>query len=268
MTRRFPLWAAILPLLFGILAYWLYWEREAEAFRQAVIAAVPGTAKAEIGGFPYRIEARLAKFSVQSEHDDLMLALSSGATVINRQPWRTGHVVVAAQKPNMNFSVPSILGADLRIEAPAMLASVRRPGETLQRLSMQFPKARLWLPVVGGPFEATELEVHIRETPAKAGPQSSPTPPVQAEARLVGKLGHTGGASFGIDLPLFVTAATRIASVGDWQSSGTVEIKGGILTDTRGKPVAGFDVTLAPLPEEASRLQEPSIPTARLRFGL
>jgi len=85
MTRRIPLWGALLPLALGLGAYWLYWKNEAEGFRAAVERIVPNT-EIETGGFPYRIEARLPATSLRWERPDSYLALGADNAVINRQP--------------------------------------------------------------------------------------------------------------------------------------------------------------------------------------
>src|SRR5690606_28709884 len=112
-------------------------------------------AAVESGGFPYRIEARMGAVAIRRETPELFLSASADAAVVNRQPWRTGHVVVAAENPRLQVTLAGLAGARLDIEAPAMLASLRRPDDTLERLSMHFDRARVWLPLAGGPFAAT-----------------------------------------------------------------------------------------------------------------
>jgi len=155
--------------------------------------------------------------------------------------------VIAAENPTPQVAWPKIAGARFAIEAPAGLDSIRRPADILERLSMQFETAKIWLPVAGQ-YDASDLELHLRETPSKAGSSTSPTSPVQAEARIAGTLARSG-AAFKVDVPLFATAARRISSVAGWRAGGTVEIKGGRLLALDDTAVAGFDVTLAPLPD-------------------
>lgn len=242
--RRMPLWAALLPLAAGLAAYWLYWRAEANAFRAAVQRTAPG---AMIGGFPYRIEARLPGVDLQSAHGGGIVSLRAGQTAVNRQPWRAGHVVIAAERPRLDVMLSEIAGARLAVEAPAALASLRRRQGITERLSIRFETATVWLPLAGGPFSARGFELHVRETPTKAAGGRSPTPPAQAEARISGELERAGGAAFTVDVPLFATAAQRIDSVAGWRRGGTIEIKDGRLLATGGEAVAGFDATLAPL---------------------
>lgn len=50
-------------------------------------------------------------------------------------------------------------------------------------------------------------------------------------------------------MPAGITAASRLASVDGWRAGGTAEINGGVLQAADGTAVAGFDATLAPLPD-------------------
>lgn len=246
--NRIPFWVPVLPLVLGLLGYWLYWRGEAAAFRAEVAAHVGGAA-VESGGFPYRVEARIGAVAIRRETPELSLSVGADTAVVNRQPWRTGHVVVAAENPRLQIALAGLAGARLDVEAPAMLASIRRPEETLERLSMRFDRAKVWLPFVGGPFAATDFELHLRETPALAAAGTAPSFPVQAEARVAGTLERADGLRFGIEIPLFATARTRIASVAGWRDGGTVEVKGARLLTADGKPLAGIEATLAPLPD-------------------
>lgn len=243
--HRLPFWVPVLPLLLGLVAYWLYWQGEAKAFGEVVAArlGVP----VETAGFPYRIEARVADVAVRRQTRELSVAVHASHVVINRQPWRTGHVVIQAEAPRLQIALARLAGMRLDVEAPAMMASVRRPGDTLERLSMQFETAKVWLPFASGPFDATGFELHLRETPGGAPQGRSPTLPVQAEARIAGTLDRAG-ISLGIDVPLFVTARTPIASLDGWRNGGTIEVKGAQLL-AKGKPLADIDATLAPLPD-------------------
>lgn len=246
--NRLPFWAAILPLVLGLFGYWLYWRGEAAAFRTEVAAHIGGAA-VESGGFPYRIEARMGRVAVRHETPELLLLAGADSAVVNRQPWRTGHVVVAAENTRLQIALAGLAGARLDVEAPAMLASVRRPAETLERLSMRFDRAKVWLPLAGGPVAATDFELHLRETPALGATGNAPAFPVQAEARVAGTLERADGLRFGIEIPLFATARARIASVAGWRDGGTVEVKGARLLTAEGKPLAGIEATLAPLPD-------------------
>ena len=216
---RLPFWVPVLPLLLGLVAYWLYWQGEAKAFG-AVVAARIGV-PVETAGFPYRIEARAADVAVRRRTRELSVSAHAAGMVVNRQPWRTGHVVIQAEAPRLQIALTRLTGMRLDVEAPAMLASLRRPGDTLERLSMHFETAKVRLPLAGGPFDATDFELHLRETPGGEPQGRSPTLPVQAEARIAGTLDRAG-ASLGIDIPLFVTARARIGSLDGWRDGGTL----------------------------------------------
>lgn len=242
---RLPFWVPVLPLLLGLVAYWLYWQGEAKAFGEIVAARIG--VPVETAGFPYRIEARAANVAVRRQTRELSVAAHAAGMVVNRQPWRTGHVVIQAEAPRLQIALTRLTGMRLDVEAPAMLASMRRPGDTLERLSMHFETAKVWLPLAGGPFDATDFELHLRETPGGEPQGRSPTLPVQAEARIAGTLDRAG-ARLGIDIPLFVTARARIGSLDGWRDGGTIEVKGAQLL-AQGKPLADVDATLAPLPD-------------------
>jgi len=243
--NRLPFWIPVLPLLLGLVAYWLYWQGEAKAFG-AVVAERIGV-PVETAGFPYRIEARAADVAVRRQTRELSFAAHASRMVVNRQPWRTGHVVLQAEMPRLQIALARLAGMRLDVEAPAMLASVRQPGDTLERLSMHFETAKVWLPLAGGPFDATNFELHLRETPGGAPQGNAPTLPVQAEARIAGTLDRAG-VDFGIDIPLFVTARAPLGRLEIWQNGGTIEVKGAQLF-AKDKPLADIDATLAPLPD-------------------
>lgn len=243
--RHLPFWVPVLPLLLGLIAYWLYWQGEAKGFGEIVAARIG--APVETAGFPYRIEARAADVAIRRQTRELSFAAHASSVVVNRQPWRTGHVVIVAEQPRLQLALTRLAGMRLDVEAPAMLASVRRPGDTLERLSMQFETAKVWLPFAGGPFDATNFELHLRETPGGEPQGKSPTLPVQAEARIAGTLDRAG-ASLGIDIPLFVTARAPIGAIDGWRNGGTIEVKGAQLL-AKDKPLADIDATLAPLPD-------------------
>jgi hypothetical protein len=241
--RRIPVWVAVLPLALGVIAYWLWWERQAEAFRQQVAAFAPG---ATIGGFPYRIEAGIGARRIVRGGGGVTLAVAASRATVNRQPWRTGHVVIAAENPSLALAVSALPAVRFRVAGPAALASVRRPGNVLERLSIRFERAEVDLPFAG-PFAASAFELHLRETPV-VDASAQPTGPTQAEARIAGTLAR-GDVRVAVDLPLFATADAPIVSVAKWRDGGTVEIRGGRLSTAEGEAVAGFDATLAPLPD-------------------
>ncbi len=243
--RRIPFWVPVLPLVFGLFAYWLYWRGEANAFRDVVTERTG--AVAEVGGFPYRIEARIGDLAFRRQTRELEVQLHVSRMVVNRQPWRTGHVVIVAEQPRLQIALARLAGMRLDVEAPAMLASLRRPGDVLERLSMQFETAKVWLPFAGGPFDATNFELHLRETPGGEADAKSPTLPVQAEARIAGTL-NRAGASLGIAIPLFVTARKPIGALESWQDGGTIEVKGAQLL-SKDTVIADINATLAPLPD-------------------
>ncbi|MBB4633848.1 DUF2125 domain-containing protein [Sphingosinicella soli] len=243
--RRLPFWVAVLPLLLGLGAYWLYWNGESKAFG-AFVAERLGVPVA-IAGFPYRIEIRTEDIDIRRQTRELSVAVQASKMAINRQPWRTGHAVIEAQEPRLQVALARFTGMRLDIEAPTMLASIRRPGDTLERLSLHFGTAKVWLPFAGGPFDATDFELHLRETPDAAPLSRSPTLPVRAEARIAGTLTRAG-TSLGLNIPLFVTARGPIASLEGWRSGGTIEAKGAQLL-LEEKPLADIEATLAPLPD-------------------
>ena len=242
-ARRLPVWLALLPLAAGLGGYYLWWQGEAAAFGKAVAAYAPVTS---VGGFPYRIEATLGSVAFARERAGVTLSLSVRQATVNRQPWRTGHVVIAAADPGIDVAVATIAGARLRVSGPGALASVRRPGQILERLSAHFDRAEVELPFAGR-FAASDFEVHLRETPTRTGKRTV-TGPVQAEARMAGTLSRDD-LGFGIELPLFVTDDAPIASLAGWRGGGTLEVRGGRLLTAKGEAVAGFDATLAVLPD-------------------
>ncbi len=247
--KRVPIWVALVPLLLGLGAYWLYWNGEAQAFRAAVATLVPEAPTPEIGGFPYRIEARLPALSWGYRADGVTASLETGQVVVNRQPWRTGHAVIAAENPRLLFALPGLPTALLSIEGASALASVRRPDAIIERLSMHFETANVRLPLVAGVFAAKGLELHFRETPGNAPAGKSPAYPAQAELRLLGEINRSGGPHFMIEVPISVTARAPLATVSAWRDGGTVNVEGARLLAVDGSAIAGIDATIAPLPD-------------------
>lgn len=245
--RRVPLWMAALPLLFGVGGYWLYWKTEAESFGRDLVRFLPEH-DVDLGGFPYRIEADVSAPRLARGRGGVSVMVSASRATINRQPWRSGHVVIAAANISIQAVIPEIAGARFDITAPAGLASVRSAAGILERLSMQFPMASVSLPMVQGNFDASDFQLHVRETPATAR-AVGPTYLSQADIRMSGTLSRPGGTVFGIEVPMRVTASAPLASVAGWRSGGTVEIEGARLLAPDGSPVAGINATLAVLPD-------------------
>ena len=242
--KRVPLLLTLIPLTLAGAGYYLYWEGQAADFR-AEIAPFANGAVPSLSGFPYRLEARLDRYGAAYSGVRTEASLSTGAIAVNRQPLGAGPYVIAASDVSLAMAVTNLPGIALRIEAPAMRASLRRHDDVLDRLSAAFPSARVVLPFLPGTHNARDLELHVRETPSEARPQDLLRPPVQADVRLTATLTTAGGSTFGLEVPLALTAYARIRSVVSWMDGGTAEVKGARLLGADGSALAGVDATAA-----------------------
>lgn len=235
--RRLPLWATLIPLAIGLAIYWWYWDRERDAFA-ASLTAVFGDGRAEVGGFPYRLEAVLAEPRLRHDGPYALDARAARA-VVNRQPWRDTLSFVRLVEPRLQWRAPA-LGIGVDVASRGAQASLRLDGERIARLSSVHDGAEVRLPFVAAPATAASFEWHFRETPASPDPASrAPTFPEQAQLVLGAQ-----GLRFGQGDPLTFAAQLGITSpapvwdLASWRRGGTVELRRLTLADKTGEVMA------------------------------
>ena len=88
MSRRIPLWATLVPLVSGVLAWGWLWRGHAAGLRADIEAAVPAGQSIEMSGFPYRLEAHLAPFRDSYAGAAARADIAARELVVNRVPWQ------------------------------------------------------------------------------------------------------------------------------------------------------------------------------------
>ncbi|MDO9488992.1 MAG: DUF2125 domain-containing protein, partial [Sphingomonadaceae bacterium] len=231
--RRVPLWATLVPLIVGLAIYWWYWDREHDAFKQALTETF-GTQVA-VGGFPYRLEAEIADPRI-SHNGSYVFDARAERLRANRQPWRAALTSVGLLKPRVTWWIPSIDGTAFSVTSATAQTSLRLDGDRIVRLSSVHDDARIGLPLLPVPTTATSFEWHFRETPAAPDPASrAPTFPEQAQLVLAGDGFRIGGGDpLRMTAQIGVTSAAPVWDLTSWRRGGTVELHSLTLADTHG----------------------------------
>ena len=231
--RRFPLWATLVPLVVGLAAYGWYWDRERDAFQQA-LAPLLGE-DVSVGGFPYRLEAEVANPRL-SHAGAYVLDARAARLQANRQPWGGTLTSIGLLQPSISWRVPGLDGATFEISAATAHSSLRLDGDRIVRLSNVHSDARVRLPLLPAAATASSFEWHFRETPAAPDPTShAPTFPEQAQFVLAAE-----GLRFGKGDPLRMAAQIGLTSsapiwdLTSWRRGGTAELRSLTLADGHG----------------------------------
>ena len=235
--RRVPLWVTLLPLLAGIGAYWLVWDRFAHRFAADIAAVLPGAPPA-IAGFPYRLETEIARPVLARDWPGLAVRLSAARAVLNRGPWQPSLTVVSTETPRVSLAVPRLAGASITLTAATGLSSLNVEAGRIARLSNVFTAAQAMLGMFPAQASAERLELHFRETPTAATVSASPRFPVQAQLVLAGEgVRLAGGDPLTLAGEAALTARAPIRSLAAWSAGGTAELKAS-LTDATGEVLA------------------------------
>lgn len=239
MNRRWMVLLALLPLLIGLAAYGQVWRGWAAEFETTLAGWFPGQ-RADIGGFPYRLETELA--GVTLRHDGgVQLALAVERLRLNRGPWRPELTVLQGQGVTLSAIVA---GLSPRVVAGAATASLKLDAGRIARLSIVLPAVR-GNAGIGADFSAQNLELHGREIKGLADPISARLP---ARGQLV--VGATGfklgqGAAINLAGDFSVRGAARLDDYARWASTGSVDA---VLTgsDATGE-IFTLDASIVPL---------------------
>lgn len=236
--RRWPLWTTLLPLVAGLAIYWVYWDRERDAF-EATLAPVFGDGRATVGGFPYRLEAQVA--GPRLAHDgQYRLDVRAESVVLNRQPWRETLTFARTLAPSLEWQAVGFDGATFTVRSATAEASLNLADGRIARLSTVHPDATVRLPFVPIPANAESFEWHFRETPAAPDPASrAPTFPEQAQLVMRAEALRFGrGDPLTFEAQLGVTSAAPIWDLAGWRRGGTFELRRVTLADKAGVIVA------------------------------
>lgn len=253
-ARRVPLAAALLPLLLFGIGWWWVWDGYRDRLVADLARVVPEGTGIASGGWPYRLEVRLAPVDARYRDVALEAALAAGAVTIHQVPWKPEVQVLTLDAPRGRISLP-LAGLWLEVGGPAARASLRRDGSRIRRLSGVWDRAEIETGLIDAPIRAERFETHLRETPAPAldaGP-ASPRGPAQAALVLRGEDLRIGdGDPLRVLLESELTSARPITSLAGWARDGTVEVGRLTIADPHGE-VAAAEATL--VPAEGGRLR-------------
>ena len=255
--RRFPLWLTIVPLVLGGLVYWHFWSGWRDTLRADLAAVVPGV-PVVIGGFPYRLEAEVARphYQLGGIHDEdrgpedgpVGFVATADRALVNRNPWQRDLTIVRAEHiRSFVAGIKGLVGADVFGSADTSVSSVHLGPAGIARLSTVFTGLHATTGLFAAPVAADHFEVHLRETRARSNEAWSATPPQQAQVVLSGTGVRFGqGAPLTLDLDAGVTATSRLRDFAGWAAGGTVEIRSATLADASGE-VARLAATVVPV---------------------
>jgi hypothetical protein len=243
---RIPLWATLLPLVAGIAIWAFVWRGYEQDFVEDLSAVLPANTRIETGGFPYRLEATVAPLAVTHADRALRLEAKAAELQVNRVPWQRDRQVLNLRGVTAEAALAPLAGAVARIDAASAQASLRLEGKRIARLSVVWAEPAIQTGLFATPARAQQFELHLRETPAKAGgaDPASPRLPTQAQLVLSGTdVRFGGGAPLALGLDSELTGAGPIASLDAWEKNGTAEIRSATLSDSTGE-VARMTATL------------------------
>ena len=240
--KRVPLWLTVVPLIVAVLGYWFFWNGYKNRFRTEIAAVFPG-APVEIGGFPYRLEAKVGSPRLQST-GDVSASANAQQAVLNRGPWQRDLTIVRSAQPRIVARIPALASSGLSISAPSAETSLHLDKDrAIARLSTVFDDPTVTLALLGVPVTAGKLEVHFRETPGRSAEAWSPSLPQRAQIVLAGEGVRTVGEPLKLAADIRVTGPTRLIDYARWAGKGSVEIHALTLGDSTGE-VLRLDGTL------------------------
>jgi hypothetical protein len=244
MLRRIPLWVTLVPLVAGVLVYFMLWQGWARGFEAVVEDWLP-EARFSVSGFPYRLEADVADAVLQGG-EAVKLSASAPRIRINRGPWQPQLTLIRAEYPRFSAIVGPGFGAS--IAGRSAVTSINVAGGKLIRLSSVINAANARLGFSDVRIAADELQVHVRERfPEAAGDAGAPTLPVRGQLVISGqRLRLDGGDALTLASDIAATGAGRLTNFADWARTGTIEVARLALADAHGE-VASVKATLVPV---------------------
>jgi len=233
-VKRVPLWTTLLPLIVGMAAYWWYWDREQDGFKQALTTVFGGDVS--VGGFPYRLEAEVAAPRL-SHAGAYVFEARAERLRANRQPWRGELTSVGLLKPSVLWRVPGLDGASFGVTSATAQTSLRLDQDRIVRLSTVHEDARVQLPLLPVAATATSFEWHFRETRSVPDPASrAPTFPEQAQLVIGGEgVRFAAGDPLTLSAQIGITSSAPVWDLAGWRRGGTVELRSLTLADAHGE---------------------------------
>ncbi len=218
MSWRGRPWLALLPVLLGLLGWWLWWDRAAGRW-QAQLGEVL-TRPERVIGFPYRLQADFGPLALARAHGGAGVEARASSATVERafaRPWP--HVFAATGLvARAEAGLPA--GIALGLEAPALRGSLDLAGGQLNRLSLVMPSARLELGWLGGALNLAEAELHLRQVPAALPAQDRPGAVAELVLTAARARFGTAGAPLVLDARATLLQQGALRSVADWVAAG------------------------------------------------
>ncbi len=247
MIRRIPLWATLLPLVLGVAIWALVWRGYARDLEADLAAVLPAGTAVEVGGFPYRLEARLGRADIVRGDVAIAARLRADELTVNRVPWQRDRQVVNLAAPVAELALEPLAGATLKIEASEAQASLRLAGSGIGRLSIVWEDPRFTTGLLPVRITAGRAELHLREPPVPiASRPQNPRLPTVAQLVLSGTEVQLGASDpLAVRMEVELTAGRPLRSFVGWAAGGTAEIGTATLADKTGE-IARLNATLVP----------------------
>ncbi len=252
--KRVPLWLTLVPLVLGGLVWFFVWGGYRDGFRAELQRALPG-ADIDVGGFPYRLQAKIAQPRLGVDLPGLTAGGEAQAAVVNRVPWKADHLVINLEQPIARIRVNPLLAAQGAVRAAGAQVSLHRDRRaerrvdgraSVARLSAVWSDATLTTALLPATLNAPVLETHFREIVGETAPASGATPARRAQIVVKSEAARLGaGAPLRIEAEATLNAPRQIANYAAWAQGGTAELRRLVLADASGE-IARFAGTAVP----------------------
>lgn len=246
-------WMALLPLVLGLLAWWLWWDHAAGQWQAGLEAALGE--RPRVIGFPYRLQADVGPLSLARAHGGAGFEARAATVSVERAFGRPWPHVFAAQQLVLRADAAAPAQLTLGMEAERARGSLDLGAGRLDRLSLELADARLALGWLRRSVLAPEAEIHLRQAPGAPPPADGRPGPV-AELVVSSPAAQVGAQGAPLTLSLRATLIQRgaLTSVRDWaEHGGALRIDELVLADSTG-PVLRLSGSVAPGPGGALAL--------------
>ena len=117
--------------MLGVLLWGWVWRGYADSFRADLQQVAPPGTDIALGGFPYRLEARIQNLDTSLGTEVLRGRLQARGLAVNRVPWQTDRQVLNLESADVTVAVAGLSGATARVEAAEAQASLKLDGACL-----------------------------------------------------------------------------------------------------------------------------------------
>jgi len=243
---RLPLWATLVPLVAGILVWFILWGGHRDRLVADMQQLLPAGTQIATSGFPYRLVATVKPLDIGRDDVAVSGRLQAAEVSVNRQPWQPNRQVMNLTDSIAQLAIKPFSGAGVRIVAGKAQASLRLEGGRIARLSAVWEKPEVTTGLLPVAITADSFEAHFRETPGSGGNSANPRLPTQDQLVLAGTAVRLGGGDpLKLSLDSEITARGPVRSFATWGDGGTVEIRSLSLADATGE-VARIQATVVP----------------------